>query len=336
MIAYRITTGEGIDAIETAKVGEPSPGPGEVLVELRAASLNYRDLMVAKGGYPRNDTRPVIPLSDGAGVVASVGPGVTRWSIGDRVAPNFMRDWISGPITEHAVRSGLGGGVDGVLAERFVMPERSLVAIPDELSFEEAATLPCAALTAWNALRAAGTTAGDTVLTLGTGGVSMFAVQVARALGAVPVITSSSDAKLERARAAGAAHTVNYATTPEWQDEVRAITGGRGVDHVLETGGPGTLERSLASVRVGGTVSLIGVLADGHPPSLVPALLNAVTVRGIYVGSVELFEEMNRAIAANGIKPVIHETVPFDRAIDAYRALESQRHVGKIVIIRGG
>lgn len=334
MIAYRIVTDRDIDAIERTKTDTPKPGPGEISIELRAASLNYRDLMVARGGYPRNDRRPSIALSDGAGVVAEVGPGVTGWTPGDRVVANFMRDWIAGTVTERALNSSLGGGVDGVLAERFITRADSVVPIPRHLDFAEASTLPCAALTAWNALTAAGTKAGDTVLTLGTGGVSVFALQLAGAMGVVPIVTSSSDEKLERARALGAAHTINYKAHPDWHERVLEITGGRGVDHVIETGGPGTLERSLQSAAIGGTVSLIGVLADGTPPAMTVALLRALTVRGIYVGSAEMFGGMNRTIEAAGLRPVIDRRFAFDDAIEAYRSFEKQTHFGKVVIVR--
>jgi NADPH:quinone reductase-like Zn-dependent oxidoreductase len=336
MIAYRIVSAGGIDAISRDEVAAPSAGPGEVVVELRAASLNYRDLLVARGGYPLNDRRPVVALSDGAGVVAEVGAGVTRWKVGDRVVANFMRRWVAGRPTLDGLSSGLGGGVDGVLAERFVAPADAVVAIPRGLDFAEAATLPCAALTAWNALSAAGTTAGDTVLTLGTGGVSVFAIQLARAMGATVVVTSSSDAKLERAKALGAAHTINYTTHPDWHAQVLKATGGRGVDHVIETGGPGTLDRSLQATAIGGTVSLIGIMAQGTPPAMTLALLRCLTVRGIYVGSVEMFERMNRAIVAGGIKPVIDARFAFDDAVAAYRALEKQTHFGKLVVVRPG
>ena len=334
MMTYRVVSEKGIEAIERVDVPRPEAGPGMVLVELRAASLNYRDLMVARGGYPLNDRRPVVPLSDGAGVLASVGQGVTRWKKGDRVVANFMRSWISGAPTPNALASSLGGGVDGVLAEAFVAPADALVAIPEHLDFAEASTLPCAALTAWNALRAADTTAGHTVLTLGTGGVSIFAVQFALAMGAIPIITSGSDAKLAIAQSHGAAHGINYSTHPAWHEQVRALTGGRGVDHVIETGGPGTLDQSMLSTAIGGTVSLIGVLAQGNPPAMTQALLRCLTVRGIYVGSVEMFEAMNRAISAQAIRPVIETRYLFSDALSAYRALESQRHVGKIVIVR--
>jgi NADPH:quinone reductase-like Zn-dependent oxidoreductase len=334
MISYKVVSDKGIEAIERVQVDRPEAGPGMIVVELKAASLNYRDLMVARGGYPLNDRRPVVPLSDGAGVVAEVGPGVTRWKKGDRVITNFMQRWIAGGPTLEALASSRGGGVDGVLAEAFAAPAESLVRVPDHLSFAEASTLPCAALTAWNALMAAGTTAGQTVLMLGTGGVSMFAVQLARALGAIPIITSASDAKLEIAKRHGAEHGVNYTRTPDWHREILTLTGGRGVDHVIETGGPGTLEQSLQSATIGGTVSLIGILAQGTPPALTLALLRCLTVRGIYVGSVEMFEAMNRAISAHAIRPIIDSTFTFDNALQAYKALENQRHVGKIVITR--
>jgi NADPH:quinone reductase-like Zn-dependent oxidoreductase len=334
VIRYLVSQPDGPEAIQRVEVAEPTAGAGEVLVELKAASLNFRDLVVSRGGYPRNDRLPCTPLSDGAGVVLATGAGVTRWRVGDRVVANFMRDWVAGEVTPAALDSSLGGGIDGVLAERFVLPAQSLVRIPDHLDFAEAATLPCAALTAWNALSAAGTRAGDTVLVLGTGGVSIFGIQFARALGAVPIVTSSSDAKLERARALGAAHGINYRSHPEWHEELLRITAGRGVDHVLETGGPGTLERSIASARIGGSVNLIGILADGTPPSLVLAMLKCLTIRGIYVGSVEMFEAMNRAIEAHALHPVIDSRYPFDDAVAAYQAFASQQHVGKVVIVR--
>lgn len=334
MIAYRIVSDKGIDAIERVETHEPSPGSGEVLVELRAAALNYRDLVIAQGGYPRNDNRPVVPLSDGAGRVIGVGAGVTRWSVGDRVIANFMRAWIAGAVNEAALNSSLGGGVDGVLAERFVVPEQALVRIPHHLDFAEAATLPCAALTAWNALTAAGTKAGDTVLTLGTGGVSSFGIQFARAMGARSIVTSSRDEKLERAQALGAEHGVNYIKHPEWHEEVLRITAGAGVDHVLETGGPGTFERSLKAAKVGGTISMIGFLADGPPPPLSWALFKNLTIRTIYVGSVEMFESMNRAIEMHHIRPVIDSRFPFDDAWGALKAFRQQQHVGKVVIER--
>jgi len=331
MQAYRVVSDQGFDAMERTELPDPTPEHGEVVVRVRAASLNYRDLVIAKGGYPRNDTRPVVPLSDAAGEVEAVGPGVDDWTAGDRVCPNFLPQWSTGAVTEAALRGALGGGVDGVLAERVKVPARSLVRVPEHLSFEEASTLPCAALTAWNGLTSAGVKAGDHVLLLGTGGVSIFALQLAKAMGARVTITSSSDDKLQKARSLGADDTINYKTSPEWHEEVLGLTAGRGVDAVLEVGGPGTLERSIQSTRVGGTVSLIGMLSEGAP-SVLPVFLHAQRLLGIYVGSAEMFSAMNRAIEVSRIKPVIDRTFGFDEALEAYRYFAGQQHVGKVVI----
>ena len=333
MRAYRLDSPEGLQSLKLVNLPDPAPGPGEVVIAVRACSLNYRDSLLLKGGYPRNRTYPVIPLSDGAGEVVAIGAGVTRFQVGDRVAANFMRDWISGPINERALLSSLGGGTDGMLAERVCLPETSVVAIPTHLSWEEASTLPCAALTAWNALTSANTKAGDTVLVLGTGGVSIFALQLARAFGARVIATSGSDDKAAKAKALGADAVINYRQNPEWHGEVRKLTGGAGVDLVLEVGGPGTFERSIKSTRVGGTIALIGLLDAGtEPPNIIPLLLNAQKVHGIYVGSVAMFEAMNRAITVNQIRPVIDRVFPFSEARQAYEHLISQKHLGKIVI----
>ena len=333
MRAYRLDYPEGVQSLKLVNLPDPAPGPGEVVIAVRACSLNYRDSLLLKGGYPRNRTYPVIPLSDGAGEVVAIGAGVTRFQVGDRVAANFMRDWICGPINERALLSSLGGGIDGMLAERVCLPETSVVAIPTHLSWEEASTLPCAALTAWNALTSANTKAGDTVLVLGTGGVSIFALQLARAFGARVIATSGSDDKAAKAKALGADAVINYRQNPEWHGVVRKLTGGAGVDLVLEVGGPGTFERSIKSTRVGGTIALIGLLDAGtEPPNIIPLLLNAQKVHGIYVGSVAMFEEMNRAITVNQIRPVIDRIFPFAEARQAYEHLISQKHLGKIVI----
>ena len=338
MKAYRITdpTKDPAAALQAVELDRPEPGPGQVRLRIRAASLNFRDLIVAKGGYPRNDHYPTIPLSDAAGEVDALGPGVdsenSDWSVGDRVSPNFLPGWSAGPVSEAAITGALGGGIDGVLAEYVCVPAASLVRVPEHLSFEQAATLPCAAVTAWNALTCSPSRPGETVLLLGTGGVSIFALQLAQLLGLTPIITSSSDEKLEQARALGAAHTINYAKTPEWQDEARRLTDGRGVDRVIEVGGDGTLPRSLAATAVGGTVALIGLLAGGEPPSLLPLLLNAQRIQGIYVGSAALFAEMNRAVSAYRLEPVIDRVFDFDAAPDAYRHLQSQKHLGKVVV----
>jgi NADPH:quinone reductase-like Zn-dependent oxidoreductase len=311
----------------------PKPGERQVLVRLRAASLNYRDHAIAMGRYglgqpPEN----LIPLSDGAGEVVEVGPGVTRWKNGDRVAGTFFQAWTRGEAQQADFATALGGAIDGVLTEYRVFDENGLVRLPGKLSFEEGATLPCAAVTVWNALfTQRPVRAGETVLTLGTGGVSMFALQFARAAGARVLVTSSSDEKLERAQKLGAAGVVNYRTHPEWDKEILKLTDGRGVDHVVEVGGPGTLQRSLNAVRIGGFVYLIGVLTSGDINPL-PILGKTATVRGIYVGSREMFEAMNNAIAVNDIKPVIDRVFPFEETKDAYQHLASATHLGKIVI----
>jgi NADPH:quinone reductase-like Zn-dependent oxidoreductase len=334
MKAYLIDSVGGIDAIRCVDREEPSPKHGEVRVQMKAASLNYRDLGVASGGYFRNDTRPVIALSDGAGEVAEVGTGVSKWSVGDRVSPIFVRDWIDGQPTDAKLRTSLGGGVDGVLAESIVVPQQSLVAVPDSLTFEEAATLPCAAVTAWHALFASGNLqAGQTVLLLGTGGVSIFALQLAKAAGANVIITSSSNEKLEQAYALGADKGINYVEHPDWHKQVSSLTNGAGVDHVVEVGGPGTLPKSLKSTKVGGHVHLIGVLdSPGAQVSPMLSVFNLLTVRGIYVGNRAMHQSTLAAIDANNIKPVIDRTFPFDESIEAYRYFSQQKHVGKVVI----
>ncbi|WP_207477101.1 zinc-dependent alcohol dehydrogenase family protein [Arenibaculum pallidiluteum] len=333
MRLYRLPRTDGIDDLTLGSDETPRPARGQALVRMRAASLNYRDLAIAQGRYgtggvPRN----LVPLSDGAGEVVEVGPDVTRVRPGDRVAGIFMQSWIGGEIAESDRASALGGAIDGVLTEYRLFDEQGLVHLPEHLSFEEGASLPCAAVTAWNALYGLRSLqAGETVLVLGTGGVSIFALQFAHAAGARVIATSSSDAKLERARAMGAAEGVNYGRHPDWEKEVRRLAGGRGVDHVVEVGGSGTLPRSIAACRLGGAVHLIGVLTTGQmDPGMI--LGAGVTVRGIYVGSRQMFEAMNRAIALHRLKPVIDEVFPFERARDAYRHIEGASHVGKVVI----
>ena len=334
MKAYQIQNDGGIDAMCQVEMESPRPAAGEVLVRMRAASLNFRDLIITRGGYARNDRCPVIPLSDGAGEVSAVGPGVTRFRPGDRVVNCFFEDWDAGDVDEAQMQTARGGGIDGVLAEQVVFRERALLPIPPHLSFEQAATLPCAAVTAWQALVTLGRIrAGDTILTMGTGGVSTFALQFAKMHGAEVIMTSSSDVKLARARQLGADHTINYRATPDWERAVRELTGGRGVDNVVELGGPGTLAKSLACVRVSGRVSLIGVLSgtDGQINPL-PALFNRVAIQGIYVGSRAMFESMNRAITANRLDPIVSRIFDFAEAREAYRYLKSGDHFGKVVI----
>jgi NADPH:quinone reductase-like Zn-dependent oxidoreductase len=306
---------------------------------MRAWSLNYRDLSMPRGGYLNNDKvrtdPPLVPLSDGAGEVLAVGEGVQTVQVGDRVASCFFQDWTDGDIDAARMRTALGGAIDGVLAERVVLAEQGVVRFPGHLDDAEAATLPCAAVTAWEALTRAGLAAGDTILTLGTGGVSIFALQLAKASGARVIITSSSSAKLARARALGADETVNYQEHPDWDEVVREWTAGRGVDHVVELGGAGTLERSLRAARVSGTVSLIGVLTGAaENPSPMLALFHRLTIRGIYVGSRAVFEDLNRLISEAGIRPVIDRRFGFDAVREAYTYLRSAKHFGKVVITR--
>lgn len=312
---------------------EPVPGPYQALVRIAAASLNYRDLLMVQGLYNPRLRLPVVPYSDGAGEVVAVGAGTSRVRVGDRVAAAFMPQWVSGRLTEAAARSALGGEVDGVLSEYVALDESGLVAIPPHLSFEEAATLPCAAVTAWHALtHASGVEPGEVVLLQGTGGVALFALQFARLMGARVIITSKNDEKLERARALGADETINYHRTPNWDERVRELTGGIGANHVIELGGAGTLGKSLRAVRRGGRISLIGVLAGAGTVDPVPILMKNVQLQGIFVGSREMFEDMNRAIALHRIKPTLDRTFPFDEAPAAYRYLEAQGHFGKVAV----
>jgi len=324
----------GLENLGVVECDRPQPGIREVLVKFHAASLNYRDLMFAKGIYNPKAKLPAIPFSDGAGEVAAVGEGVTRWKPGDRVAPSFMQGWIEGEPSAEKRRTALGAGDrDGVLREYGAFHEEGLVRIPEHLSFEEAATLPCAGVTAWNALVPVGNLkAGDTVLTLGTGGVSIFALQFAKMHGARVIVTSSSDEKLARARALGADETINYQTTPDWDKEVLRLTDGIGADQVIELGGAGTVAKSVNAVRVGGTVAMIGVLTAGHAFNPASLLMKSVRLQGVFVGSRRMFEDMNRAIAVNSLKPVIERTFPFEDARAALNYMESARHFGKIVI----
>lgn len=333
MRAYEVGGGKATDAPEAVERPEPTAGPGQVVVRVRATSLNFRDLSVAGGQYGKNQPR-VIPLSDGAGEVAAVGPGVTRVKVGDRVAATFMQAWTSGPALGRYSDSALGGSIDGMLAEKVVLGEDGLVVLPDSLAFEQAAALPCAGVTAWNALFDAGRTVpGDTVLVQGTGGVSIIALQLAHAAGARVVVTSSSDAKLERAKKLGAVFGINYKTTPKWSEEAMRWNAGAGVDHIVEVGGSGTFDQSLRGTRAGGTISCIGVLSGGAGEIRTALiLLKSIRVQGIYVGSRAMFEALLRAIVAHRIEPVIDRVFPFDQAPEAYRHMKSGAHFGKIVI----
>jgi NADPH:quinone reductase-like Zn-dependent oxidoreductase len=333
MRLYRLPKAESIDDLTLAEAPAPEPQRGQVLVRMHAWSLNYRDLMVATGRYGAAGTPPnLVPLSDGAGEVVAVGPGVRRARPGERVCPTFMQGWQGGEVIAEARQRALGGGVDGVLAEFVLVDQEDLVHVPGHLSYEEAATLPCAAVTAWNALYGERRLLpGETVLVLGTGGVSVFALQFAHLAGARVIATSSSAEKLARVRALGADAGINYRERPEWQEAVRELTGGHGVDYVVEVGGAGTLPRSIAAARVGGQVALIGVLTGGQIDPA-PIMRRNITLRGIFVGSREMFEAMNRAIAQHRMRPVIDKVFPFTQARDAYRYLQGASHVGKVVI----
>ena len=332
MRAYEITN-FGLDELKLSERPDPHPGFGQVLVKVRAVSLNFRDLMVVKGQYNPKLKMPMVPCSDGAGEVIAVGEGVTRVKTGDRVCGIFMQGWLGGEVNEAVARTAMGGAIDGMLAESVVLSQEGVVPIPEHLDFQQAATLPCTGVTAWHALVTEGRIkAGDTVLTLGTGGVSTFALQFAVANGARVIATSSSEEKLARTKSMGAWQTINYKTTPDWEERVRKLTGG-GVDHVVEVGGSGTLMKSLRAVRMGGTVSVIGALSGGSGElSPVPILMKSVRVQGIYVGSREMFEAMNRAIVAHRIVPVVDRVFAFEEARDAMRYMASGTHFGKVVI----
>jgi len=324
-----------IDSLTLHEAEVPRPGRGQVLVRMHAASLNYRDLMIATGRSARGALLPdLVPLSDGAGEAVELGPEVTGVAVGDRVAACFMQTWLGGEISPDDAASSLGGAIHGVLAEYRLFDQQGLVKMPEHLSYEDGATLPCAAVTAWNALfhGPRPLTVGQSVLVLGTGGVSVFALQFARAAGARVMATSSSDAKLARAKALGADDGVNYREHPEWQTVVRDLTGGRGVDHVVEVGGPGTLPRSIEAARQGGHLHLIGVLSGGGTIDPAPMMRRGVLLRGIYVGSRQMFEAMNQAIAVHRIAPVIDRVFEFADAKAAYSHLQAQTHFGKVVI----
>jgi len=332
MKAYEITT-KGIDALSLTTRQPAALGARQVRVRIRASSLNYRDLMtVLFGGM--GGKLPLIPNSDGCGEVIETGSEVTRFKPGDRVITTFFQRWLDGRITADVMKSALGGALDGVLAEEIVVDEPGVVALPDYMSFEEGATLSCAALTAWQSMVVkGGLKAGDIVLLQGTGGVSIFGLQFAVMHGARAIVTSSSDEKLERVKALGAWRTINYKSDPDWEKTVLKLTDGIGVDQVVEVGGAGTLEKSLSATRFGGMVGLIGVLTGfGGAVNPDAVLRKSINLQGIYVGSRAMFEDMNRALSAHQTKPVIDQTFDFDNAPDAYRCLEAQGHFGKVVI----
>jgi len=333
MKAYEIQQ-FGIENLTTAERDEPKPQANEVLIKFHAASLNYRDLMMVKGAYNPKLKTPLVPFSDGAGEVVAVGDAVTKWKIGDRVCPIFMQSWIDGAIDHQKARTALGGDSDGCLREFGAFDENGLVRIPDHLSYEEAATLPCAAVTAYNALFVSGQIkSDDTILLQGTGGVSIFALQMASVFGTRIIITSSSDEKLQRAKEIGASDLINYRTREDWDKAVLELTGKRGVDHVVEVGGAGTLQKSLNAVTMGGHIAVIGVLSGAGEINPVSILMKSVRLQGIFVGSRQMFEQMNLMLCQHTyLKPIVDKTFEFGEVKDALSYMEAGAHFGKIVI----
>ena len=337
MKCYELQGPNGIDGLALVDKPVPKPAENEVLVRLKAATLNYRDLLTVKGGYGSRQKFPLVPASDGAGVVERVGPGVREFVRGDRVIGSFFESWISGEPSETKMRSALGGSVDGVLTEYRLFPKHALVRTPEHLSDIEAAALPCAGVTAWSAvIKLGGIKPGQTVLTQGTGGVSLFAIQFAKMCGARVIATSSSDAKIERLKTLGADFTLNYKATPDWGKKAREWSG-HGVDLVVEVGGVGTLNESIRATRIGGTIAFIGVLAGPPPPnSRLPLMvMQQQRLQGVNVGSVEDLQAMADAIAASRMKPVIDKTFSFDQVKQAFAHMESGAHFGKVAIAIG-
>jgi NADPH:quinone reductase-like Zn-dependent oxidoreductase len=332
MKAWRIAS-FGIDNLSLDELPKPQPGPGQILIAVQAVSLNYRDLRMVQGAYNPKLQMPRIPCSDGAGVIEAVGEGVTSVKPGDKVAGIFMQNWFEGASTPARQKGALGGDIDGMLAEYVLLPENGVVLLPAHLTHQEAATLPCAGVTAWNAVvNAAATRPGHTILIQGTGGVSIFALQFGKALGARVLGTSSSDEKLQRAKAIGLDASTNYRQAPDWEKWAVAQSGG-GVDLVVEVGGAGTLAKSLQAVRIGGTVAQIGVLTGVEQPLAIgPILHKQIQLKGIYVGSRGHFLEMNRAITQLALKPVVDTVFPFADARKAFKTMEEASHFGKIVI----
>ncbi len=334
MRAWQIVSDGGIGALALNELPPPEPGAGEILIKVQASSINYRDLSTVEDPVGRRLALPMTPNSDAAGEVAAIGAGVEGVGVGDRVMSCFFQDWEAGPISAAAMASALGGARPGVLAEYAVLDARGVVPVPEHLTWSEAATLPCAALTAWHALtQPRPVLPGESVLLLGTGGVSVFAQQFCRLMGARTVVTSSSDDKLQRARSLGAWETINYRDTADWDSRVIELTGGAGVDRVVEVGGPGTLQKSINAVRVGGLIALIGILT-GVEGTVSPTniMRKSITLRGIYVGSRQMFVEMNKAISQHRMKPVIDREFAFSDARAAYHRMRGGEHFGKLVV----
>jgi len=334
MKVFEIRDRFGLDQLLPGERPQPEPGPHEVLVRMRAASLNFRDSLVVEGKYNPRMKLPRVPASDGAGEIAAMGAGVSGWKIGDRVVLPFFPAWQEGPLTRAKAASALGGDVDGVLREFLTIPADCLLRIPAHLDFIQAATLPCAAVTAWHGLFVAGALQpGQTVLLQGTGGVSIFGLQLAKVSGARVILLSSSDEKLERGRTMGADETINYQTTPDWEKKVLELTGGEGVDLTLEVGGAGTLSRTLRATRYGGRVSLIGVLSGiAGDVQIGPILHKMIQVNGIYVGSHAMFADLNRVLEQHRIEPVIDRVFDFSETPAAFRYFQEGRHFGKVCV----
>ena len=332
MKALEIQETFGLDQLRFVERPTPTPEPGHVRVRVRAVSLNFRDLLMVRGLYNPRQPLPLIPCSDGVGLIDAVGEGVTAFTVGDRVIGCFAQDWEDGPLTTSAQSSTLGGPRDGMLCEYRCLPQHGVAKVPPHLSDAQAASLPCAALTAWSALVTHGKLeAGQTVVVLGTGGVSLFALQFAKSLGATVVVTSSSDAKLERVRDLGADHTVNYARTPDWHKAIRPLIGG--ADHVVEVGGAGTFDRSTRCLRPGGQLHLIGVLSGTNPPvNLTRVLMNQLRVQGVFVGHHNSLKTMLKHIEAKALQPVVDRVHPFEESVAAFHDFAAASHIGKTCI----
>ena len=336
MRALNVSEPWGLDQIKIVELPDPKPGPGEVLIRMRAVSLNYRDLLMVGGIYGRGPATsgPITPFSDGCGVVEAVGDGVTRFKAGDRAATLFFQGWIAGPPTQEKLSTALGYPIPGAGRELGVFSEQGLSKVPEFLTDDQVACLPCAALTAWRGLfEDARLKPGDTVVLQGTGGVSIFGLQFAHAAGCRTLITSSSDEKLARAKALGADHLVNYRAEPEWAKAVRGATGGVGADLILEVGGGGTIEQSMRAIRIGGHIAIIGVVAgQGNPFNPAALIGNSAKLQGLSVGSREAFEAMCKAIEQHRIAPVVDKVFPWTDAKAAFEAMRGGEHFGKIVL----
>ncbi len=335
MKAVVLATAEGPEHLRLVERPDPTPGPGEVLVRIKAASLNYRDLVMTRGGYgSRQRKSGLIPLSDGAGEVVALGEGISRFQVGDRVTASFFQDWISGPVNQTKINSDIGRDRDGILCELRTFRDQGLARTPDEITDLEAATLPCAGLTAWSAIAVYGKARpGQHILIQGTGGVALFALQLAKLFNAEVIMTSSSDTKLERVAALGADHLINYATDSEWGKTALKITEGEGADNIVELGGSNTLRQSLWAAKPGGLICLIGVLSGARADLLIPLIGSRnVTLQGISVGPRESLEDLIKALSASCIKPVIDTVFPIEETQAAFAHLASGKHFGKVCI----